>query len=297
MTSILLALCAAVGTYLLVVASGRTSSPNSSPAQPSRTRVTPTDLHHRAELTLQRAGLDGVSPAQFAATVGGVGLSAALLASLAIGVGIGSLLIGLLAASTPVAMWRSRRAATRRAAQEHWPRLIEELRVLTGPMGRPIPQALLEVGARGPVELRPAFAAAQREWNLTTDFERTVAVLKDRLGDPTADATCETLLVVQEVGGDLDQRLSALAEDRRRDLHDRKDAQAKLAGARTARLFVILVPVGMAIAGLNVGDGRAAYRSTVGQTLVVVGIAMVGGCWWWAARLMRLPTEERVFDR
>jgi tight adherence protein B len=293
-TSILLALCAAVGTYLLVVARSDTCGQRT---QTMSARVSPAELHRRAELALRRAGLDGVSPMQFAATVGAVGLAAALLTSLAIGFGIASLLIGLLAGSTPVAMWRSRRAATRRAAQEHWPRLIEELRVLTGPMGRPIPQALLGVGARGPVELRPAFAAAQREWNLTTDFERTVTVLKERLGDPTADATCETLLVVHEVGGDLDQRLSALAEDRRRDLHDRKDAQAKLAGARTARLFVILVPVGMAVAGLNVGDGRSAYRSTVGQTLVVVGIAMVGGCWWWAARLMQLPTEERVFDR
>lgn len=294
MTSIVLAMCAAIGTYLLVVA----RSDNSEPRRRSMpSNVSAAGLHHRAELALRRSGLDGVSPAQFAATAGAVGLGAALLASLAIGVGIGSLLIGLLAASTPAAMWRSRRAATRRAAQEHWPRLIEELRVLTGPMGRPIPQALLEVGCRGPLELRPAFAAAQREWNLTTDFGRTIAVLKERLGDPTADATCETLLVVHEVGGDLDQRLSALADDRRRDLHDRKDAQAKLAGARTARLFVILVPVGMAIAGLNVGDGRGAYRSTVGQTLVVAGIAMVGGCWLWAARLMQLPTEERVFDR
>ena len=169
--------------------------------------------------------------------------------------------------------------------------------MLTGPMGRPIPQALLEVGSRGPAALRPAFAAAQREWNLTTDFERTVTVLKDRLADPTADATCETLLVVHEVGGELDRRLASLAEDRRRDLNDRRDAQARLAGARTARLFVILVPLGMAVAGLNVGDGREAYRSTIGQILVVAAILMVGLCWWWAARLMRLPVDERVFDR
>ena len=53
----------------------------------------------------------------------------------------------------------------------------------------------------------------------------------------------------------------------------------------------------MALAGLNVGDGRDAYRSTVGQVLVVLGIALVAACWWWAARLMRLPVEQRVFDR
>ena len=67
--------------------------------------------------------------------------------------------------------------------------MIEEIRILTGSRGRSIPQALFEVGRRGPVELRPAFAAAQREWLLSTDFDRTLKVLKDRLADPTAPAT------------------------------------------------------------------------------------------------------------
>ena len=46
-----------------------------------------------------------------------------------------------------------------------------------------MPQALFEAGGRAPGSLRPAFAAAQREWLLTTDFERTVAVLQARLAD------------------------------------------------------------------------------------------------------------------
>jgi hypothetical protein len=29
--------------------------------------------------------------------------------------------------------------------------------------------------------------------------------------------------------------------------------------------------------------------------LVVVGLALLAGCWWWSGRLMRLPAEERVF--
>jgi tight adherence protein B len=246
--------------------------------------------HRRSLAALRQAGLESISPGQFALTVAGVGLAGLVGSSLVLGPGLGCVLIGALAASWPVTTWRRRQTAARRAAQQHWPQLIEELRVSAGPLGRPIPQALLEVGARGPMELRPAFEAAQREWSLSTDFERMISVLKERLADPTADATCETLLVVHEVGGDLDTRLAALAEDRRRDLHDRKEADAKLAGARLARLFVVLVPVGMA-------DGRAAYRTTNGQLVVVIGIALVIACWWWAARLMRLPVDERVFDR
>jgi tight adherence protein B len=153
------------------------------------------------------------------------------------------------------------------------------------------------VGRRAPDELRPAFVAAQREWLLSTDFTRTVQVLKARLADPTADAVCETLLVAQEVGGtDLDRRLEALIDDRVQDSQGRKDARAKQAGARFARRFVLIVPAGMALAGMSVGTGRSAYQTPTGQLLVVVAIGLVVVCWVWAGRIMVLPEEERVFD-
>jgi tight adherence protein B len=159
-----------------------------------------------------------------------------------------------------------------------------------------VPQALLEVGLRGPAELRPAFAGAQREWLLSTDFGRTVAVLKAQLADATADAACETLLVAHDVGGtELDRRLAALAEDRTADVEGRKDSRARQAGVRFARRFTLLVPFGMALAGLAIGNGRAAYETAAGQLVAVAGVGMVVVCWLWAGRIMRLPEEQRVF--
>ncbi len=174
--------------------------------------------------------------------------------------------------------------------------MIEEIRVQTASLGRSIPQALFEVGGRGPEELRPSFAAAQREWLLATDLGRTFAVLKRRLGDPTADATCKTLLIAHELGGaDLDRRLEALAADRRQEVQGRKDARSRQAGARFARVFVLLVPSGMALAGSSIGNGRGAYRSSTGQVVVLVALALVFACWAWAGRVVRLPEPERVF--
>ena len=116
------------------------------------------------------------------------------------------------------------------------------------------------------------------------------------MADPTADAACETLLVAHEVGGtDLDRRLDALIEDRVIDVQGRKDAAAKQAGVRFARRFVLLVPAGMAFVGMSIGDGRAAYATPWGQTMVAIGILGIVACWLWAGRLLRLPQEERVF--
>ena len=196
----------------------------------------------------------------------------------------------------PLAAWRHRQRTLRATAHDEWPRLVEELRVLTGSAGRSIPQALFEVGTRAPALLQPGFEAARREWQVTTDLERTLAVLKDHLADASVDATCETLLVAHEVGGsDLDNRLRELAADRRLDVQERKEARARQAGVRFARRFVLLVPLGMAVAGMGVGSGRAAYATPLGQTLAVWGVGLVAACWAWAGRLLRLPEAERVF--
>ena len=149
---------------------------------------------------------------------------------------------------------------------------------------------------RAPLEFIPAFEAAHREWLLSRDLEATTELLRDQLGDPTADATCETLLIAHQLGGsDLDRRLAALAEDRRQDLLDRKDARSRQAGVRFARRFVLLVPLGMALMELSIGDGREAYQSTLGQLLALGALGVLSACWLWSGRILRLPNETRVF--
>ncbi len=59
---------------------------------------------------------------------------------------------------------------------------------------------------------------------------------------------------------------------------------------------MLIVPLGMAAAGMSVGSGRDAYQTALGQVLVVAAIGSVIACWVWAGRIMRIPEEERVFN-
>lgn len=245
---------------------------------------------------LARAGVADVDVRQLVAVTGGLAVVGAAAGLLLFGGPLPALALAACLAAVPAASTRVRVTARRAAAQESWPRIIEEIRILTSSLGRSVPQALFEAGAAAPASLRPAFDAARREWVLSTDFERTVRVLKAGLADPTADAACETLLVAHEVGGtDLDRRLEALIDDRILDVQGRKDAASRQAGVRFARRFTLFVPFGMALVGMSIGNGRAAYGTPFGQVMVVVGIGAVVGCWLWAGRLLALPAEERVF--
>ena len=292
MTGVVVALCAAVGThyvYTALVLGWRGLRPGPRAPRPVRRR-------RRASDWLVQAGLGDVSERQFVVVTLALAALGAVAGVALFGGALPALMLAACVGAAPFASYRVRRQQLRATAQEAWPRLIEEIRIRTAALGRSVPQALFEAGERAPASLRPAFAAAQREWALSTDFERTVSVLKAGLADPTADAACETLLVAHEVGGsDLDRRLEALIEDRVIDVQGRKDARSKQAGVRFARRFVLLVPLGMALVGMSVGNGRAAYATPWGQTMVVIGIASVAACWVWAGRLLRLPEEQRVF--
>jgi len=279
MIALVLALVAATGVALLW-SGDRPQASSASPHLGALLRGVGTP-HHRTMIA-------SVAVATAAGALGGW---------LLFGGAVAPLLTAALVGSWPIASARQRATRRRAAAADAWPRMIEEVRLLCGSLGRPVPQALLEVGRRAPAEVRPAFALAEREWLISTDFSRCVRVLAAELDDATADVVCETLLVAHEVGGgDVDRRLAALAADRQMDLQSRKDARARQAGVRFARRFVLIVPIGMALAGMSIGDGRAAYATTGGQAGVAFGLLTLAACWVWAGRLIRLPVEARVFD-
>jgi tight adherence protein B len=244
----------------------------------------------------ESASLRSRAGSPLAAATTAAGVAGGALAYLMFGAAVPALVAAGFAATLPIGAERRRRRLRLEAAAESWPRILEEIRLRTGSLGRSIPQALFEAGRSVPPEWRPAFEAAEREWLLTVDFPRTLDLLKQRLADPTADAVCETLLVAHDLGGgDLDAKLADLIEDRTQDVQSRRDAASRLAGVRFARRFVLLVPLGMAAAGLTIGSGRHAYTTTGGQLAVVAGVLAVAACWWWSGRLMRMPAPPRVF--
>jgi tight adherence protein B len=251
---------------------------------------------HSMGVWLRQAGLGQIGTAEFAGAIVVLFVVGALSAYLLFDGVVPALVGGCLGACIPVSSHRARRRTRQAGAAEAWPRMLEELRLLTGSVGRSIPQSLFDVGRRSPEEWRPAFAAAEREWLLTTDFAATTSLLKDGLADPTADVVCETLLVAHEVGGsDLQSKLEDLIEDRIAELQGKKDAESRQAGVRFARRFVLLVPLGMTVAGLSIGTGRHAYATAGGQLAVAIGLLAVAACWIWSGRIMRVPQQPRVF--
>jgi tight adherence protein B len=225
-----------------------------------------------------------------------LGAAGALAAIMLFGTLLPAAISGALCTAIAVVSSRAELDRRQHRIAAAWPAILDETRVLAGAAGRPIPQALFEVGRRAAPGVREAFGSAQREWQASTDFGRALGVLKAELAEPSSDVICETLLVAHQVGGSgVDRRLEALVDDRVRELDLRRDAASRQAGARFARKFVLIVPVGMALVGLSLGTGRAAYASGTAQAIVAVALAVIAVCWVWAGRILRLPRAERLF--
>jgi tight adherence protein B len=245
---------------------------------------------------LRQSGVDGVSPVEFVVVELAVLAATTAVLMVLFGAIVPAFAAGVGAMAAPLATYRNRRAQLTEVARSEWPAILEELRLQVGTLGRSVPAALMDVGRRAPTEpMRLAFEAAHREWLLSTDFTRVVRMLQDRLADPTADTVLETLLVASEIGGtDIDQRLARLLTDRQVDLRHRHEARSRQSGVRFARWFVLIVPFAMALVGLGIGDGRAAYREPSGQVVAGLAVAFVVGCWWWSAVILRLPEQRRI---
>ena len=89
------------------------------------------------------------------------------------------------------------------------------------------------------------------------------------------------MLIAHELGGsDLERRLEALIDDRGSGRPGPQGRQSwKQAGVRFARRFVLLVPVGMALAGMSVLGNSRRCLSNGGGHVVVVGVGVVVACW------------------
>jgi hypothetical protein len=90
---------------------------------------------------LAQAGLSDVRISELAGVMFLLTLAGGAAAYALFGGIIPSLVAGGFAGCTPLASYRLRRRNRMAAAQEAWPRMIEEIRVLTGSLGRSVPEA------------------------------------------------------------------------------------------------------------------------------------------------------------
>jgi len=248
----------------------------------------------RTQDRLTRAGAPGVTPAALVT----VALVAGIVAFLVVAGISRSATIGacfaVLAARAPFALVSSRSQARLRTVRSAWPDAVDHL-VSGIRAGLPLPQALAQVGDRGPEQLRPAFRAFGEDFRATGKFGPSLDALKDRLADPVADRIVEALRITREVGGtDVGGLLRTLAQFLRDDARVRGELEARQSWTVSAARLAVAAPWIVLALLASRPDNAAAYNTAGGAAVLVGGGVATLVAYRVMVRIGRLPDEPRV---
>ena len=243
---------------------------------------------------LAQAGIEGVTPNRLyvACAVLGLGVFVLVLGTSRVPVIAGA--FGAFAASAPLLMVRHRRARRLVELREVWPEAVDNL--ASGVRaGLSLPEALSQLGVRGPEQLRSPFRQFGEDYRATGRFADSLDRLKAALADPVGDRVVEALRMAREVGGtDLGRLLRTLSTFLREDARTRAELQTRQGWTVNAARLALCAPwVLLLLLSLQPQTVRA-YNTTTGALVLLIG----GGTSLVAYRVMlriaKLPDERRV---
>lgn len=262
-------------------------------ADPDR-RPEPPLLVRRLRDDLVQAGYPTISPRTLLVGCSLAFLLVFLFVYAVVGVPAIAFCFALMAAWSPYALVRMRARQRRNRLRDLWPDAVDNITSAVR-AGMSLPEAVSQLGMRGPEELRPAFAAFAQDYRITGRFHDCLDRLKERLSDPVGDRLIESLRIAREVGGsDLGRLLRTLSVFLREDSRTRAELETRQSWTVNAARLAVAAPW-IVLAMLSTRpESVQAYSSTTGALVLLSGAVLTGVAYWLMVRIGRLPEDERV---
>ncbi len=248
----------------------------------------------RTQDLLVQAGAPSVGPGALVATSVALGVVVFLVGTVLTGSATIAVCFGAIAGAVPSLLVRARARRRRALLRDVWPEVLDHL--ASGVRaGLALPEAVGQLGERGPVELREPFARFAQDYRATGRFGDCLDALKERLADPVADRIVEALRLTRDVGGtDLGRLLRTLSTFLRDDARTRGELEARQSWTvNGARLAVAGPWVVLGFLATR-PETASAYNSVAGALVLAGGAACSLVAYRLMLRIGRLPEEERV---
>lgn len=248
----------------------------------------------RLEDLLLTAGIEKVTAAGLIGTCLGAGAFVTLVFFVVSKSWPISACFGLFGAWLPMAVvkWRARKRTA--LLRQLWPDVVDHLRSAIR-AGLSLPEALIQLGEKGPEELRPVFRDFGSDYRSGGRFESSLNRLKERLADPVADRIIEALRLTREVGGsDLGKLLGTLAEFLRESARTRSELEARQSWTINAARLAVAAPWIVMVLLASRPEAVAAYNTPMGAAVLLGGLVVSLVCYSIMLRIGALPEDQRV---
>lgn len=264
------------------------------PREPRRVESLRTGPMARLSDELAQAGFEAMTPRALLLACG-IAFCLAFVAFLLLSkVASVALCFAVMAGYAPVALVRMRARNRRAVMRELWPDVVDNISSAVR-AGLALPEALSQLTVRGPMELRPAFAAFAEDYRTTGRFQECLDRLKDRLSDPVGDRLIESLRIAREVGGsDLGRLLRTLSLFLREDSRTRAELETRQGWTVNAARLAVAAPW-IVLAMLSTrGESVQAYARPAGAVVLAIGAGVSVLAYRIMIRIGRLPEDARV---
>ena len=266
----------------------------SGPRRPPPRLRTGDSLTDRTRDLLAQAGIEGVTPNQLFTASSVVGLVVFVVVLGTSQVPVIGLLFGGFAGMLPYLLVRRRRAQRSVELREVWPEAVDNL--ASGVRaGLSLPEALTQLGVRGPEQLRSPFRRFGEDYRATGRFGESLDGLKRNLSDPVGDRVVEALRMAREVGGtDLGRLLRTLSTFLREDARTRAELETRQGWTVNAARLALAAPWALLLLLSSRPNAVEAYNTPAGALVLLAGGGVSLVAYRVMVRIARLPTERRV---
>jgi tight adherence protein B len=245
---------------------------------------------------LGRAGLAGTSPRGVLLVCAAAAVVVGLAIQLVSRTAPVAVAFAAMAGYLPVAVLRGRARRRQRELAEVWPEAVDNLASAVR-AGMSLPEALGQLGVRGPEPLRTPFLAFAADYQVTGRFGESLDRLKERLSDPVGDRVVEGLRVAREVGGgELGRLLRSLSGYLREDARTRSELESRQAWTVNGARLAVAAPWLVLLMLCFQQEVISRYASPAGVVVLTFGAAACLLAYRLMVRIGRLPQERRVLS-
>lgn len=199
-------------------------------------------------------------------------------------------IIGTFVVGTVMTRTHSISMTRQKELQTYWPILLDQTRSTMLASRRALQYVIFDQGYLGSKFLAELILVGKKEFERSGDFTSALLNIKNKAGDPCTTEVCTALIAA--IGASTAQIESQLTNivtsiTTRNELAN--EANSRLAGVRMARLFIILIPAGMALVGVSFAGSVKTFETPMALLQELTALFILSICWFASNLLMKFP--------
>lgn len=172
-----------------------------------------------------------------------------------------------------------------------WAGYLDQTRAKMLTTSRSLSYVMFEQDSAGSPLLAELMQQGRREFENSGDLEKALQAVwyageDEEVTNYVCSALCDSL---GSTSSQIENQLSLISSTVRSRNELKQETRSRLAGVRTARTFIVIIPIGLALAGFSFAGSISPFLTTVSVVQMLAALAILTLCWFWSNRLMTFP--------